>query len=348
MSGIVYITGWDELIWFSTGGTRDKKYLNNPETGKKYFFKESAQKYPYEFWSELIAYQLGQMLGFNVLKYEVAINGRTIGCISESMLDSDQKVLVEIGKLMQRYNPEFSAETKSGRKEYTFQLLERTFQSQRLGVALERIFEVLVFDTIIGNGDRHQENWAFIDSTAHIEKLFERANELVQSLPPNRSFKSLFSNPRNMKSLFKPKPRPIDFKNLPENLFLEFSPIYDSGSSLARECTSEKIEALLQDDVRFKAYINRGESELHWNGKKISHFHLLHELQQDPLYAPLIRDIINRVLEKFNKSEFEMIIQAIDDGVPQDFDNVKLPEPRKKLLIKLVSLRIEKLREYLQ
>lgn len=59
---------WQEQYWFSTGGTRAKKYLQRPD-GKFCYFKRSQFKpatatrpgknYKYEFWSEVIAYELG-------------------------------------------------------------------------------------------------------------------------------------------------------------------------------------------------------------------------------------------------------------------------------------------------
>lgn len=81
---------WNPQPWFSTGGTRAKKYLQAPD-GKFYYFKRSQYKDPtdtkpgkdfkYEFWSEVIASEVGSMLGFNLLKYNIAIDGMIMGCI---------------------------------------------------------------------------------------------------------------------------------------------------------------------------------------------------------------------------------------------------------------------------
>jgi hypothetical protein len=66
---------WNEQPWFSTGGTRAKKYLQSPDS-KFYYFKRSQLKpgkdYRFEFWSEIIAYELGTQLGFNMLRYIIA------------------------------------------------------------------------------------------------------------------------------------------------------------------------------------------------------------------------------------------------------------------------------------
>jgi hypothetical protein len=68
MPKLINISHWNSLPWFSTGGTRAKKYLHNPEDNKTYYFKKSIDKYPFEFWSEIIAYELGKQIGLNVLK----------------------------------------------------------------------------------------------------------------------------------------------------------------------------------------------------------------------------------------------------------------------------------------
>ena len=59
----------------STGGTRDKAVVEDAD-GQLYFFKTSLKKkekdYTYEFWSEIIASEIGRLLGFDTLVYDVA------------------------------------------------------------------------------------------------------------------------------------------------------------------------------------------------------------------------------------------------------------------------------------
>lgn len=60
-------SNWQELTWYNSGGTRAKKILQDPN-GDEYYFKRSEKKlakngkpekhYKYEFWNEVIAYQL--------------------------------------------------------------------------------------------------------------------------------------------------------------------------------------------------------------------------------------------------------------------------------------------------
>lgn len=94
MAKLFIITNeWNEQPWFSTGGTRAKKYLQAPD-GKFYYFKRSqlrpGKDYTFEFWNEILAYELGTMLGFKMLRYDIAVDGDIMGCICQSMIDSEK------------------------------------------------------------------------------------------------------------------------------------------------------------------------------------------------------------------------------------------------------------------
>jgi hypothetical protein len=171
---------WNELSWFSTGGTRAKKYLQAPD-GKFYYFKQSQLKpgkdYRYEFWSEVIAYEAGALLGFTMLKYDVAVNGEVMGCISDSMINSEEEELIEGVKYLQAFAPAYNPTEKSHQNRYTFQLIENSLENAKLKNEIENIIEIIIFDALIGNGDRHQENWAVISHQKLMTKVIEEAEQ---------------------------------------------------------------------------------------------------------------------------------------------------------------------------
>ena len=109
-------TQWNPQPWYSTGGTRAKKYIQSPE-GKYYYFKRSQFKpgkdYKFEFWSEIIACEIGESLGFNVLHYDIATDGDIMGCISASMIDPDKEELVEGIKYLQALDNTFTPKTQA-------------------------------------------------------------------------------------------------------------------------------------------------------------------------------------------------------------------------------------------
>lgn len=330
------ISTWGEKKHFQTKGTRDKCIVENPENSKLYYFKTSIKKekkdYKYEFWSEIIASSIGNSLGFNVLKYDIASKDKKIGCISESM-NNDSETLTEGVSLLTGYDNTYNPDNKNSYAHYTLDLIENSLRSYNMQRHIEAFYKMLLFDYIIGNSDRHQENWGIISETTKtwIEKFFlfikrrRKTRKIIKALLPRITAKiskivvSKFNKHR-------------------------FAPIYDSGCCLAREIDDHKISKMLKDEVMLNAFIYRASSEIRKNdGTKYKHLELIQELRyRDKIF---IDNEIKKILSLFNKEEIKKIINNIDSKVPNTFDNFKLPAERKELIIKIVTSRINKLEE---
>lgn len=306
------ISDWEEHKYMGTGGTRDKVVVENADDNCLYYFKTSLKKgdkdYTHEFWSEVIASEVGRLLGFDTLQYDVAAKKQKLGCLSKLMIDTSREQLDEGFRWINRYQIGYNTEDRDA---YTFQLIDATLKTLFKDKGFtEKLISTLVFDSIIGNEDRHQENWGIIVST-----------EIVES----RSF--IFS-----------KKTPV-----PTTVY-KFAPIYDSGSSLGRELKEEKVSQMLTDAIQLNAYIDRGRSEIHWEGEhgKQKHFDLLKKISGIG-YGPVVVAEIQRIRELYAKDKLASIILHVDDCLPEAFESQKIPEKRKELLIKLLTLRIERL-----
>lgn len=307
------ISKWEKHEYLQTGGTRDKEVVENPNDNKLYYFKTSLIKkeknYVYEFWSEVIASEIGELLGFEILKYNVAVNDQnTLGCLSRLMIDTSKEQLDEGHKWIKRYHLAYDTEDRDS---YTFQIIDKTltglFPNEKF---TEKLISTIILDCIIGNEDRHQENWGIIIS--------------------NKISKHSW-NPFSKKN-------PVPKSNY------RFAPIYDSGSSLGRELREEKVNQMVADSIQLNAYINRGQSEIHWDGEhgKQKHFKLIAKIA-DTEYRNVVISEINRIREKYDKTRIVEIINHIDDCLPEAYNLQKIPQKRKELLIKLITLRIERL-----
>ena len=331
---------WNELPWFSTGGTRAKKYLQAPN-GKFYYFKRSQYKdatdtkpgkdFKYEFWSEVIGYQVGALLGFNILKYDVAVFGPVMGCISESMINSEQEELIEGLKYLQAFAPNYDPKNKEHQTRYTFQLVENALERAKLKSEINNIIEVIIFDALIGNGDRHQENWAVISHQQLITEIIEKL-EKEKKIRFSRIEKFFVNIMKKFVDSNKGEKMPKSFYRIERR----FAPIYDNGSSLGRELLDERVEFLLQFEDELNRYIDRGMAEIHWEGDKINHFMLIRNLLDSPLYNETVKNIINRVLAKWDGPE-------IDRRVPESHNVYKIPQSRKQLIFKIITLRRHRL-----
>lgn len=335
---------WNEQPWFSTGGTRAKKYLQGPD-GKFYYFKRSQFKpgkdYTYEFWNEIIAYELGTMLGFKMLQYDIAIDGAIMGCICESMINSEEEELIEGIKYLQAYSPDYDPTKKEHQKWYTFNLIEGALESAKIPHFINDVIKIIIFDSIIGNGDRHQENWAVISKQQLITDIVDEL-EKSKKIKLSKTDKSLFRWVKKHISVKKEKGEKIPA--LLYKTITSFSPVYDSGSSLGRELLDDRVHLYLSDPKELNRYIEKGTSEIHWENKKCSHFELILNLLQSK-YKETVKEITKRAIEKFDPALLSQLISNIDSNVPERLEKYKIPVYRKQLIIKIITLRLEKLRE---
>lgn len=342
------ITSWNEKPWFQTGGTRSKSIVENPLTNKIYYFKTSLKKeqydYKYEYWSEILASEIGTHLGFDLLKYDIASREHDInpleiemGCLSESMVTEGENKLTEGIRYLTGFDTTYNPDDKKSKNLYTFQLIEKAlgfFRSKRF---IDNIIQIIIFDSIIGNGDRHQENWGII---TYYKDVIDKLQEIARKERKSISNKTLFSVLG-----ITAKTKRNDLDKVVENLQLilpgNFSQIYDSGSCLGRELDSVKVKQMLTDETMINAYINKGVSEIHWEGEKLKHFDLITKINKE--HSDVVMKTIQQIESKFNHVEISNIVFNIDQNLPSNLESFKLPNERKELILKLVTLRIQKL-----
>lgn len=340
------VSDWAEMPWYQTGGTREKSIVQNPDTGDKYFFKTSLVKagkeYVHEFWSEIIASEVGKCLGFNLLRYDIAFCKDRIGCISKSMVTEGVNKLTEGVNYLVGYDNSYDPKTKESRKEYSFQRIKDTLDYFKLGNYIEDIIKIIIFDSIIGNSDRHQENWGIITD---YKRFADYLNAIVETRKTNlitKFFMKIVSKILN--SGKEELVKPIIESSLVSK-YGEFSPIYDSGSCLGRELKDEKVKQMLKDEQQLRAHAYRGRSEIHWEGKKIRYTELIKNIREE--YPDFVDEVINNVFSRYNSLEVQEIVNSIDVNLPEDKRQYKLPDERKELIIKLITLRIDKLKEFI-
>ncbi|MBU0545734.1 MAG: HipA domain-containing protein [Candidatus Margulisbacteria bacterium] len=136
---------------------RDSKYRH------RYLYKLSRSAYPSQFWAEIVAYRFGCLIGVKVPPAFVAINDKDHNCgalIEFFFKDypyGDEQYYVDGGMFMKKLIPDY--DLKKG-TQHNFETVER------LRVLCDNWYEewakIFTFDALIGNTDRHQDNWGLI------------------------------------------------------------------------------------------------------------------------------------------------------------------------------------------
>lgn len=134
--------------------------------GKRYLFKRSKRSYPDQFWGEVVAYRIGCLLGVKVPPAFVAWNSKTGHCAAliEWFYSDGKEMLVMGGDFLQKIQPDF--DRKYGAQHnlvYNSILMRILVRNKTLETNWRQWWvDALLFDALIGNTDRHQDNWGLI------------------------------------------------------------------------------------------------------------------------------------------------------------------------------------------
>jgi len=192
-------------------GARDKSLRICPDpppfdfclAGHRYLFKEAIKsakdsdqpRYPDQYWAEVIAFRIGRMMGLTLPPVFVAIDSarNEPGTINEWFMGypgSDDERYSPGGDLMQRLIPEYDRD--KGR-EHNLETIIKLSRALALQHELTHDWRpywglCLCFDALIGNTDRHQENWGLVWTEdarrAHFSPYFDNGTSLGHELEP--------------------------------------------------------------------------------------------------------------------------------------------------------------------
>lgn len=180
------VASWpeDEEYPLFPEGSREKRLLHCPEPppfawligGHRYLFKQSRRIYPEQFWAEVVASRLGRITGVDVPPAYAAWNSRTGQCAALiewfwGRPSSPPQGFLSGGMFMKDMIPDFDhvkgRQHNFGHIDALCHALDRTGRPHKRPRPSDRPWflawaRILTFDALIGNTDRHQENWGFI------------------------------------------------------------------------------------------------------------------------------------------------------------------------------------------
>lgn len=166
-------------------GARDKKALTAPLRvphdfligGHRYLFKKSFNRYPHQFWIEIAAYRLGCLMGVPVPPSFVAYDPITeeFGALIEWFYDfpgSPKQAYFDGGVYMMAIIDNYDMKVGKQHNFDTISTMMKIFQRMKFmsdGWA-DSWAKIFIFDAIIGNTDRHHDNWGIVWTPSEIER----------------------------------------------------------------------------------------------------------------------------------------------------------------------------------
>lgn len=214
---IIDISKWD-FENKNVSGSKEKRWYRSPQNNKLALFKlpisltsdtwTILEESSGEVWSEKICSEIGAVIGFEthrvdiaslditpdvvdyygITKEKVENKMKIYGCLCWSFLKEEEESLVEGADMIMEFDETYNREDLQGEKEiYNFDLLFRTFNKYD---EIEELYKMVIFDTLIGNTDRHQDNFGVIrdEKTGkhRFAPLYDNSSSLGRELPIQR------------------------------------------------------------------------------------------------------------------------------------------------------------------
>ena len=178
-------------------GSKRKFWFSSSETAPYWLFK-FPQDNTGQHWAEKIAAEVAARLGIQHAKVELAEFQGNCGSVTESFASGGRE-LVHGNQMLERIVHGYDSQKKFCQSAHTlsniWQVMDRFFVEPKS--ATLRIAEYLVLDALIGNTDRHHENWGFLRMPAgnySIAPSFDHASSLGRELLDERRDRRLSEN----------------------------------------------------------------------------------------------------------------------------------------------------------
>ena len=134
--------------------------INCIKPGHRYLFKLSKKWCPWQFWMEIIAYRIGCLMDVKVppahIGFSREIDKEIYGALIEWFYTEPEQY-VDGSLIMKEIIEDYDDEKG---KQHNLTSILSNFDNNEL--LIKNWAKILTFDSVIGNTDRHQDNWGFI------------------------------------------------------------------------------------------------------------------------------------------------------------------------------------------
>ncbi len=145
-------------------GSKNKFWYLDPTEEEEYWLFKYPRCNTGEHWAEKIAAEVAALLEIPHARVELAVFEKNKGSVTKSFAQEGQE-LVHGNQMLKRavhgYDPEKEFRQSSHTLANIWQVMDSVFgESEHAEKAKSRLAEYVVLDALIGNTDRHHENWS--------------------------------------------------------------------------------------------------------------------------------------------------------------------------------------------
>lgn len=242
----------------------------NPQKWPAYIAKVGHKWYPNESITEQFMTRVGQQLGFRVAESKLMLAKGQLRFLSKYFLNAEDEQLVHGSEIFSAHfeDEEFVQQVDDADKTkelFTFHSIRDAIEDVYPDTSediLTDFVNMLFFDAIVGNNDRHFENWGVIESIkkddgARFSPIYDTARGLFWNYPESNLDDYLKHESKlesyingSMPTTGWDKKGELDHFNLLEHVIFEFSEYCDFILKFDFNKAINDIEVVLNDEFK--------------------------------------------------------------------------------------------------
>lgn len=163
---IIDFNDWFTYDGFAEGSGRSEKIWLQSMDGEIGLFKfpkidPETTDVTTEHISEHLAHQIGNILGVETARVDIGTYQGRIGCMSY-LLNKANECIVEGAIFILGNHPDYDMERMQEITTGRYYCIDHLLEVSNSPTVTKKWIQMMLFDFIIGNSDRHQNNWAIV------------------------------------------------------------------------------------------------------------------------------------------------------------------------------------------
>lgn len=278
---VIDIAEWPDDEEFSGAypeGARPKRTIFSPTEGApeyikpdwRYMFKRSSGRYVEQFWAEIIAYRIALLLDVPAPPVYAAIDTESgyCGALSEWFYQEGVSSFFAAGNFFHKLVADFDRQRGTQHNLQTAHSFNSTVFGDNY---IYEFWSMMLFDAVIGNTDRHQDNWGHLIKAVPLPKSVARRK--------GQKYKHVWS----------------------------FAPWFDNGTSLGHELLPGKFTKW--NDEALDRYIRRGQHHIRFALDRLERVGHVESMRFIDEYNKLVRSLLVKKIKAFDVAAFDMILR---------------------------------------